>query len=174
MPLAKSDPNRLSQPEPDCFLLHAVRQQTITAIWNRAVQQIYICNMLQKVLDQSGFINRVKSISANPSKVFNAYAKICFFCHIVPPLSILLCFIFNQSLCISIAHIIEEIAVYFDKSLVASNNPDTSGILRYTRNGSLQGEVSTNNIYDIEPDQSNGQALKSYYSISKAPHGRMR
>ena len=50
--------------------------------------------------------------------------------------------------------------MYFDKSLVASNNPDTSGILRYTRNGSLQGEVSTNNIYDIEPDQSNGQALK--------------
>lgn len=50
--------------------------------------------------------------------------------------------------------------MYFDKSLVASNNPDTSGIIRCTRNGSLQGEVSTNNIYDIEPDQSNGQALK--------------
>ena len=50
--------------------------------------------------------------------------------------------------------------MYFDKSLVASNNPYTSGILRYTRNGSLQGVVSTNNIYDIEPDQSNGQALK--------------
>ena len=27
-------------------------------------------------------------------------------------------------------------------------------------NGSLQGEVSTNNIYDIEPDQSNDQAAK--------------